>query len=127
VRRKSTYQTARKWATLYGIEVRESGARLLVKLWGELDVFSIEELKRTLTDVSSYWGPILVDLSGISFLDLQSARELAVRSLLYEHRLTLLNPSPQVMATVEALGLEGRINLLSDTGRGGPQIFSRVS
>jgi anti-anti-sigma factor len=113
---------------LYGIEVRESGARLLVELWGELDIFSIGELKRTLTDVSSYRGPILVDLSGISFLDLQSARELAIRSLLYyEHRLTLLNPSPQVMATVEALGLEGRIDLLSDTGRGGPQIFSRVS
>ena len=112
---------------MYGIEVRESGARLLVELWGELDIFSIGELKRTLTDVLSYRGPILLDLSGISFLDLQSARELAVRSLLYEHRLTLLNPSPQVMASFEALGLEGRIKLLPDTGRGGPQIFSRVS
>ena len=107
--------------------MRESGARLLVELWGKLDIFSIGELKRTLTDVLSYRGPILLDLSGISFLDLQSARELAVRSLLYEHRLTLLNPSPQVMASVEALGLEGRIKLLPDTGRGGPQIFSRVS
>jgi len=112
---------------LYGIEVRESGSGLLVELWGELDIFCMGELERTLTDVSSYRGPVLVDLSGISFLDLQSARELAVRSLLYERHLTLLNPSPQVMATVVALGLEGRINLLSDTGRDGPQIFSGVS
>jgi len=112
---------------LYGIEVRESGSGLLVELRGELDIFCMGELERTLTAASSYRGPVLVDLSGISFLDLQSARELAVRSLLYEHHMTLRNPSPQVMATVEALGLEGPINLPLDTGRDGPQVFSGVS
>ena len=112
---------------MYGIEVRESGAGLLVELWGELDIFCIGELKRMLTDVASRREPILVDLSGISFLDLQSARELAVRSLLYEHHLTLRKPSPQVMATVRALGLEGWLNLLPDTGRDGPLVFSEVS
>jgi anti-anti-sigma regulatory factor len=94
---------------------------------GELDIFCIGELKGTLADVSSRPGPVLMDLSGISFLDLQSARELAVRSLLHERHLTLINPSYQVTATVEALGLECRINLLSDTGRDGPRTFSEVS
>ena len=112
---------------MYGIEVRELDAGLLVELWGELDIFCIGELKGTLADVSSRPGLVLVDLSGISFLDLQSARELVVRSLLDEHHLTLINPSQQVMATVEALGLEYRINFLSDTGRGGPRTFSEVS
>ncbi|MDQ3864535.1 MAG: STAS domain-containing protein [Actinomycetota bacterium] len=110
---------------MYGIDVRESGAGLLVELWGELDIFSIGELKRMLADVSSHRGPVLVDLSGISFLDLRSARELAVRSLLYGHHLTLRNPSPQVMATFGTLGLEGWLQ--PDTGRGGPRVFSRVS
>jgi anti-anti-sigma regulatory factor len=65
----------------------------------------------------------VVDLSGVSFLDLQSARELAVRSLLYKHHLALRNPSPQVIATFGALGLEGWLDHLPDTGRR----FSRKS
>ena len=112
---------------MYRIEVRGSHTGPLVELWGELDIFCIEELKRVLTDVSSRPGPILVDLSGISFLDLQSARELAFRSLLYKHHLTLRNPSPQVIATVRALGLERWLDLLPDTGHEGPQVFSGVS
>ena len=112
---------------MYGIEVRESGVGLVVELWGEFDIFSIAELKKMLCDVSSRRRPTLVDLSGIAFLDLQSARELAVRSLLYAHHLTFRNPSPQVMATVGALGLEGWLNLLPDTGRGEPRVFSGVS
>ena len=115
MRRKRTYQTAGKWGTLYGIDVRKFGAGLLVELWGELDMFCIDELKGTLADVSSCREPVLVDLSGISFLDLQSARELAVRSLLHENHLTLVNPSHQVIATVEALGLGCRIKLLSSS------------
>jgi anti-anti-sigma regulatory factor len=125
VRREHTYQTAGKLAILYGIEVRKFGAGLLVELWGELDVFCIDELKGTLADVSSRREPVVVDLSGISFLDLQSARELAVRSLLHENHLTLINPSHQVIATVEALGIGCRIKLLSATGQDlGPSLKS---
>jgi anti-anti-sigma factor len=102
---------------VHGIEVRKSDAGPLVELWGELDIFCIEELKGVLTDVLSRRSPIVVDLSGISFLDLQSARELAVRSLLYKHHLALRNPSPQVIATFGALGLEGWLDHLPDTGR----------
>lgn len=125
MRRERTYQTAGKWAILYGIEVRKIGAGLLVELWGELDIFCIDELKGTLADVSSRREPVLVDLFGISFLDLQSARELAVRSLLHENYLTLINPSHQVIATVEALGIGCRIKLLSATGQDlGPSLKS---
>ena len=112
---------------MYGIEVRESGAGLMVELWGEFDIFCIGELRRMLADVSSRRRPILVDLSGIAFLDLQSARELAVRSLLYAHHVTFLNPSAQVMATVGALGLEGWLNPMPDTGLDEPRLFSGVS
>ena len=112
---------------MYSIEVRESGEGLLVELWGEWDIFSLGELERMLTDVSLRRGWYLVDLSGVSFLDLQSARELAVHSLLYRHNLKLRNPSSQVMATLAALGLEGRLDFSSDIGRDGPRIFSEVS
>ena len=112
---------------MYGIEVRESDAGILVELWGEFDVFCLGELKRILNHASSRRGPVLVDLSGVSFLDLRSARELAVRSLLYAHHLSFLDPSPQVMATMGALGLEGWPHVPPDTGHEEQQVFSDVS
>lgn len=36
---------------MHGIEVRKSDAGPLVELWGELDIFCIEELKGVLTYV----------------------------------------------------------------------------
>jgi anti-anti-sigma regulatory factor len=112
---------------LYGIEVRESGAGLLVELCGEFDVFCIAELRSTLDDATLYRGPVLVDLSKITFLDLRTARELAVRSMLSRNRPTLVDPSPQVMATMSALGLQGWSGAQPGAGRGGPQVFSGVS
>ena len=112
---------------MYGIEVRESGAGVLVELWGEFDVFCIEEMKWILDKASSRRGPVLVDLSEITFLDLRSAREIVVRSMLRTHTPTFLDPSPQVTATMTALGLEGWPYSLPGMGRGGPQIVSGVS
>ncbi len=112
---------------MYGIEVRESGAGLLVELWGEFDVFCIGELKRALNDVSSRRGPVFFDLSGITFLDLRSARELAVRSMLRAQRPTFVHPSPQVTASMAALGLESWPTVPPGTGRGDPRVFSGVS
>jgi anti-anti-sigma regulatory factor len=90
---------------LYGIEVRESGAGMLVELWGEFDLFSLGCLREALNNVLDLHRPTLVDLSGITFLDLDSARELAVRAQLYAHQLTLRNPSTWVTASLEAFGL----------------------
>lgn len=110
---------------MYGIEFQESDA--VVELWGEFDVFSLRELREALGEVSALSRPTLVDLSGVTFLDLQSARELAVQSLLYAHQLAFRNPSAQVMATVEVLGLEGWFNLPPGVGRDEPPVFSEVS
>ena len=111
---------------MYGIEVRESGAGLQVELWGEFDLYCIEELKKMLSEVFVCREPILVDLSGITFLDLQSARELAVRSLLYAHHLIFLGPSPQVIATMGALGLEGWLGVPPGAGLDEARTFSGV-
>jgi hypothetical protein len=77
---------------LYGIELRESGTGMVVELWGEFDIFSLLDLREALGKVSKLRRPTLVDLSGITFLDLQSAREFAVRSLLYARHLSFTNP-----------------------------------
>ena len=111
---------------MYGIAVRESGAGMLVELWGEFDFFSLGDLCRTLNWVLDLRKKTLVDLSGITFLDLSSARELAVRAQLYAHRLTLHNPSRQVTASVEAFGLANWFPFHSRTDREEPPLVSEA-
>lgn len=92
---------------MYAIEVRERGAVMLVTLRGELDLCALDDLRETLDAVASLRGPAVVDLAGVTFLDLLSARELAVRAHLYGPRLVLRAPSPEAVASIEAAGLEG--------------------
>jgi anti-anti-sigma factor len=112
---------------LYGIEVRESGAGMLVELWGEFDLFSLGNLREALNNVLDLHRPTLVDLSGITFLDLDSARELAVRAQLYAHRLFLRNPSPWVTASLEAFGLGGWIPFHPGADHEEPPLISEAS
>jgi anti-anti-sigma regulatory factor len=109
---------------LYGIELRESGTGMMVELWGEFDLFSLRDLRAALSEVSTLRRPTLVDLSGITFLDLQSAREFAIRSLLYAQHLSFANPSAEVLASIRALRLEGWIHLSPNSYRGDIPVFS---
>ena len=76
-----------------------------IELRGELDLFSIDDLRETLSGVASLRRPTTIDLSNVEFIDIQSTRELAVRSQLYAHHVTLLNPSWQVRRSVKACKL----------------------
>jgi anti-anti-sigma regulatory factor len=102
---------------LYGIEVRESGAGVLVELWGEFDLFSLGNLREALNIVLDLRKPIFVDLSGITLL--------AVRAQLYAHHLFLRNPSPWVTASLEAFGLGGWIPFHRDHEE--PPVVSEAS
>ena len=112
---------------MYGIEVRQSGAGILVELWGEFDLFSLARLRGALNHVASLRRPTLVDLSGITFLDLLSARELAIRSQLYSHFLTFGNPSPEVTTSTRAFGLEGWVRSEARGDHREPPVISEVS
>jgi len=112
---------------LYGIVVRESGAGMLVELWGEFDLFSLDSLRKTLNNVLDLHRPTLVDLSGITFLDLDSARELAIRAQLYDHHLTLRNPSTWVTVSLEAFGLGGWIPFHPGADHEEPPVVSEAS
>jgi hypothetical protein len=100
---------------------------MVVELWGEFDIFSLQDLREALSEVSTLRRPTLVDLSGITFLDLQSAREFAIRSLLYAHHLSFGKPSPEALASIKALGLESWVRIEPDAGHGEPPTFSEVS
>jgi hypothetical protein len=86
----------------------------------------VNYLQGTLNGVLGLRRPTIVDLSGITFLDLKSARELAVRSQLYAHHLSLRNPSSQVTASVEAFRLRHWIHFHSGADREELPIFSEA-
>jgi anti-anti-sigma regulatory factor len=110
---------------LYGIEVRKSGAGMTVELRGEWDLSSLSDLRETLGSVLDLGRSAIVDLSGITFLDLNSARELAVHSQLYA--LSLRDPSPQVTASLEAFRLRDWFRFRSDGDRKEPTAVSETS
>lgn len=90
-----------------GIEVREwKKGGVLVELKGEFDRHDLKALRGALSDVVALRQPTLVDLTGVTFLDVGAIRELAIQSQLYAHHLTLNNPSWQVQASARACGLE---------------------
>ncbi len=100
---------------MHVIEVREWGeGGVLVELRGEFDGHNLEDLRKILDSVVALRRPTMVDLSGVTFLDVDATRELTIRSRLYAHHLTFRNPSPQVCASVAACGFEEWFDFRSD-------------
>ena len=91
---------------------------------GEFDAYSLPDLRKALDHGCSLGKPVVVNLSGVKFLDLQSGRELVVRSLIQAHHLAFENPSSGVLATIRALGIDGRTRIHS--GHGEPPVFSEA-
>jgi anti-anti-sigma factor len=89
-----------------GITVCEQGQRgVLVQLSGEFDLHDLGNLRDALGGATG--RPVaVVDLSGVTFMDIGATRELAVRAQLHAGRLKLRNPSRAVRASVAACGFE---------------------
>jgi hypothetical protein len=91
---------------------------------GEFDAFSLPEMRETLDGACASGGPVVVDLSGVTFLDLRSARELLVRVVMQPHLLRFENPSRGVLASVGALGIKAPS--LTRAGQEDPPVFSEA-
>ena len=90
-----------------GISTQDGDERdVLVELSGEFDLHDLEDLRAALGGAASSGRATVVDLSGVTFLDVGTTRELAVRSQLHAHQMTLHSPSAAVRASVAACGLE---------------------
>jgi anti-anti-sigma regulatory factor len=80
--------------------------RVSIVLAGEFDTYDLEPLCEVLDGLLETRGPACVDLSGVTFLDLRCARELASRSDLCGGRLRLHDPSWQAVSSFRACGYE---------------------
>lgn len=109
---------------MHGIQAEDFGAGVTVGMRGEFDAYSLPDLQETLDHVCAFGKPVVVDLSRVTFLDLQSARELVVRSLIQAHQLAFENPSSGVLASIRALGIDGNCQIC--TGREEPPVFSEA-
>lgn len=109
---------------MYGIEAEESGPGVTVGMSGEFDAYSLPTMRGTLDRACASGKPVAVDLSGVTFLDLQSARELVVRAVMQARLLAFENPSRAVLASVRALGVEGGLHL--PAGSEDPPVFSEA-
>lgn len=76
----------------------------MVELSGEFDLQDLEYLRKKLNEAAR--RSLVVDLSGITFLDLQATRELAVRLQLHSGNLLFRRPSRAVLASIAACGYE---------------------
>lgn len=106
---------------MYGIELREwDEGGVQVELWGEFDLHNLTALRDALSGVVALRRPTVVDLSGITFLDVGATRELTVLSRLYAHHLALRNPSRQVRRSVAACGFESWFDFTGDAAVADP-------
>jgi anti-anti-sigma regulatory factor len=112
---------------LYSTDLRETNGELTLLLLGEFDVSALEDLRDVLDYAGTLRDPVAVDLAGVTFLDLGTARELAVRCQVYAHRLKLRSPSWQVRASVRACGLEEWLTFDPDDRGQHPRIVSKAS
>ena len=76
----------------------------VVELSGEFDARDLKNLRETLDEAGERTA--VVDLSRVTFLDVQSARELAIRLQLHAGNLVFRDPSWAVRASVAACGYE---------------------
>lgn len=109
---------------MHGIQAEDFGAGVTVGMRGEFDAYSLPDLRETLDHVCAFGRPVVVDLSGVTFLDLQSTRELVVRSVIQAHQLVFENPSSSVLASIRALGVDGKTHI--HTGQEDPPVFSEA-
>lgn len=110
---------------MYGIEVSQDGTDVAtVPLSGEFDLSRLRELKAAL-DVTGTETETVVDLSEVTFMDLESVRELAFRCGQAPNSMRLVNLSWQVVASVAASGLGEWLRF--DDSEPHPALFSNAS
>jgi anti-anti-sigma factor len=97
-----------------GITVERHGDGSLVTLWGEIDGSMRPEASASMVEAVANGGPIVVDTSGVTFID---SSGLGFVLQLYRlgqetgYPCTLRNPSPVVEQMLQMLGLAGHIEV----------------
>jgi anti-anti-sigma factor len=93
----------------------------LIRIAGEIDVANVEVIGDVLAGVSPEHGELVVDLSGLSFIDLTGARrliELARRLAPREH-LKVVHPPASLKMILDAVGWREQLDVEPNGGTRG--------
>ncbi|WP_406300599.1 STAS domain-containing protein [Streptomyces sp. NBC_00626] len=93
----------------FGFRVRGPSRRLVIELWGELDIFAAQQLSARLTSlIGEETGDVILDLSGVSFIDCSGLSLLCTvrdRVLQRQRRLALVSDDPFFLRVLRLTGL----------------------
>jgi anti-anti-sigma regulatory factor len=93
-----------------GLEVRAEPGK--VALVGEADASNMEELASALSSAEAIGGELLVDLTGLSFIDVGGTRQLiGLARKLAPDDVRVIGPPPQLRTIVEAVGWEDELHI----------------
>ncbi|MBO1751359.1 STAS domain-containing protein [Actinotalea sp. BY-33] len=107
------------------VAVRHDEQGSVVTLRGEVDASLRDDAGLTMAAVLAHGGPVLVEMSGVTFIDSSG-----LAFVIQLHRLgvedetqpcTLLNPPDLVLEMLEMVGLGGEIPLAFTPGDGDPE------
>lgn len=86
------------------------GARLVMRLWGELDLCSTRQLRQTLDEAAERTpSAVILDLEHLSFIDAAGIRAILRGAEIFGPRLILRRTPPHVMRLFVMTGVEQRL------------------
>jgi anti-sigma B factor antagonist len=102
----------------FGIETRVDGDVAHLVLTGEFDLAGVQEFQDAIARLEGeHPKAMLIDLSGLSFMDSSGLRALVMadeRARAAQRRLAIVAGPPQVRRVFEITQLEQRLNLIDD-------------
>ncbi|MHC5264013.1 STAS domain-containing protein [Streptomyces sp. UC4497] len=93
----------------FGLRVGGPSGRLVIELWGELDIFAAQQLSARLTSlIGEETGDVILDLCGVSFIDCSGLSLLCTvrdQVLQRQRRLALVSDDPFFLRVLRLTGL----------------------
>lgn len=118
--------------TTYAVELSDDGAGVRLCVSGEVDMATAPQLLDAILRTAFTYdqGQVVVDLSGVTFMDptgLGALREAHRRLVADGTRLSVRNPGPVVEQVLRITGLDTYLNIeLDDSERPTPPVLRRV-
>lgn len=107
-------------ARLGGIDVTTAHGRTVVRLWGEVDGALREDASASMAQALATTAPIVVDATGLTFIDSSGLAFLLQLHLAAEEcgqALTLRDPAREVVARLDLIGMADEF-VLEEAGAG---------
>jgi anti-sigma B factor antagonist len=93
-------------------DVRRAGAAVVVTVTAELDLVTVPEFSRTLGVVqTAATGPVVLDLTGVTFLDSSGINALVLASRDTDPPLRIVATGPTVLKTIQLAGAHELLTL----------------